>query len=95
MTVTMMANDLQGGLSAFITACPFFSNFNIIYIYTYIYIFFFCLFDISWDTPTAYGGSQARSRIGAVAAGLRQSHGSAGSKPRLRPTPQLMATPDP
>ena len=33
--------------------------------------------------PVAYGGSQARGRIGAVAAGLRQSHSNAGSEPRL------------
>ena len=32
--------------------------------------------------------------MGAVAARLRQSHSNAGSDPRLRPTPQLMATPD-
>ena len=45
-------------------------------------------------TPTAYGGSQARGRIRAVAIGLRQSHSNVGSKPRLQPTPQLTATPD-
>ena len=50
---------------------------------------------ISWAAPTAYGGSQARGRIGAVAAGLRQSHSNAGSEPRLQPTPQLTATWDP
>ena len=49
---------------------------------------------ISWAAPAAYGGSQARGRIGAVATGLRQSHSNAGSEPRLQPTPQLMATPD-
>ena len=43
----------------------------------------------------AYGGSQARGWIGAVATGLRQSHSNVGSKPRLRPTPQLTATLDP
>ena len=43
----------------------------------------------------AYGGSQARGRIGAVAAGLHHSHSNARSGPRLRPTPQLTATPDP
>ena len=32
---------------------------------------------------TAYGGSQARGPIGAVAAGLRQSHSNAGSEPCL------------
>ena len=62
------------------------------------FFFFFCLFvvvAISWAAPAAYGGSQARGRIGAVATGLRQSHSNAGSEPRLQPTPQLRATPDP
>ena len=44
---------------------------------------------ISWAAPAAYGGSQARGRIGAVATGLRQSHSNAGSELRLQPTPQL------
>ena len=43
----------------------------------------------------AYGGSQARGLIGAVAAGLRQSHSNVGSEPDLRPTPQLTAMPGP
>ena len=34
-------------------------------------------------TPVAYGGFQARSRIGAAAASLRHSHSHAGSKPPL------------
>ena len=46
-------------------------------------------------TLVAYGGSLARRLIGAVATSLRQSHGNAASEPRLQPTPQLMATPDP
>ena len=54
----------------------------------------FCLFAISWAAPAAHGGSQARGLIGAVATGLRQSHGKVGSEPRLRPTPQPRATPD-
>ena len=57
--------------------------------------FFFCLFAFSRAAPLVYGGSQARSQIRAVAAGLRQSHSNEGSKPHLQPTPQLMATPDP
>ena len=57
--------------------------------------FFFCLFAVSRAAPTAYAGSQARGRIGAVAAGLHQSHSNAGFEPRLQPTPQLMATLDP
>ena len=43
----------------------------------------------------AYGSSQARGQIGAIAAGLHHSHSNAGSEPRLQPTPQLLATLDP
>ena len=57
------------------------------------FFFFFCLF--SRATPVAYRGSQARGLIGAIASGLRQSHSKVGSKPRLRPTPQFTAMPDP
>ena len=58
-------------------------------------LFFFFFFAFSRAAPEAYGGSQARGRIKAVAAGLCQSHSSAGSEPRLQPTPQLTAMPDP
>ena len=61
-------------------------------IYIYIYIFFFCLFGAA---PEAHGGFQAKGRIQAVATGLHHSHSSAGSKPHLQPSPQLMATLDP
>ena len=60
-----------------------------------ILFFFLSFFAISWASPVAYGGSQTRGRIGAVAASLRQSHSNAGSEPRLQPTPQLTAMPDP
>ena len=43
----------------------------------------------------AHGGSQARGRIRAVAAGLCYSHSNSGSELRLGPTPQLTATLDP
>ena len=62
---------------------------------------FFCLFVCFWSfcpftaTPVACGGSQATGRIGAVAAGLCQSHSNARSEPHLQPTPQLTTTPDP
>ena len=70
--------------------CPrIFPNFNFIFLN-----FYFCLFMISWAAPAAYGGSQARGQIGAVATGLRQSHSNAGSEPHLRPTPQLTAMQD-
>ena len=42
--------------------------------------FFFGLFRAR---PVAYAGSQARSRIGAVAIGLCHSHSNAGSEPCL------------
>ena len=45
--------------------------------------------------PAANGGSQAKGRLRAAAAGLRYSHSNTGSEPSLQPTPQLMATPDP
>ena len=43
----------------------------------------------------AYGGSQARGPIGAVAASLYHSHSKARSEPHLQTTPQLTATLDP
>ena len=63
-------------------------------LFLFVCFVLFCLFAISWAAPAAYGGSQARGLIGAVATGLRQSHSNAGSEPRLQPTPQLTATPD-
>ena len=53
-----------------------------------------CLFAFSRAALAAYGGSQAKGRIGAVATSLCQSHSNAGSELRLQPTPQLIATPD-
>ena len=58
----------------------------------YIYI---CLFAFSRAFPAAYGGSQARGLIGAVATSLHHSHNNARSKPCPQPTPQFMATLDP
>ena len=49
--------------------------------------FFFGLFAFSSATLAAYGGSQTRVLIGAIATGLHQSHSNAGSQPRLQPTP--------
>ena len=56
---------------------------------------FVCLFAFSRASPAAYGGSQARSLIRAVAAGPRHSHSNAGFEVCLQATPQLKATPDP
>ena len=52
---------------------------------------FFIIFFIFRAARVAYG----RDQIGAAAAGLCHSHCNAGSDMHLRPTPQLMATPDP
>ena len=62
------------------------------HIFLYFYFYFFCLFRA---TPTAYGGSQARGWIGAVAAGLQHNHSNAECKPWVWPTAQLLATLDP
>ena len=56
------------------------------------FFFVFCLFG---TTPAAYVGSQARDLIGAIAAGLCQSHSNARSEPCLQPTTQLTLMPDP
>ena len=64
----------------------------------YFFFFFFSffgLFTIPWAASMARGGSQARGRIGAVAAGLRHSHGNTRSEPHLRLMQQLVETPDP
>ena len=71
------------------------SKLSHLYYYFLFFSFLFCLFAISWAAPAAYGGSQARGRIRAVAAGLRQSHSNTGSGPHLQLTLQLVATLDP
>ena len=57
------------------------------------FCFGFCLFAISWATPN--GIWRFPGLIGAVAAGLDQSHSNGGSELRLRRTPQLTEMPDP
>ena len=59
-----------------------------------LFLFFFLvLFFFLRAAPVAYGGFQARGRMGATAASLHHSHSDSGSEPHLRPTPQLVATP--
>ena len=65
---------------------PFFNK-------NFIALFFF--FGLFRAIPMAYGGSQARGRIGVVATSLHHSYSNEGSNPCLRPTPQLKATLDP
>ena len=43
----------------------------------------FLFFAFSRAAPAAYGGSQARGRIGAVATGLHHSHSNTGSESHL------------
>ena len=60
--------------------------------WTYLFIYIFSLFRAASE---ACGGSQARGRIRAGAAGLHHSHGNVGSKMHVQTTPQLPAMPDP
>ena len=63
---------------------------------TFIFIFaFLFFFFLSQATHASYGSSQARGQIGDAAVCLCHSNSNAGSKPHLRPIPQLAATPDP
>ena len=64
------------------------------FIFLFLFLFIY-LFAASTAAPMAYGGPQARGLIGDIAAGLCQNHSNAESELHLRPTPQLMATPDP
>ena len=82
------------GVSQFrlIEYVTYFGNFSFL---RKTFFFFFCLFAFPRSTPATYGGSQASGLIRAVAAGPHQSHSNARSEPRLQPTAQLRATPDP
>ena len=62
--------------------------------YTLVKLYLFVCFFFR-ATAAAYGVSQARGLIGAVASGLHHNHSNSGSEPLLGPTPQLMATLDP
>ena len=49
---------------------------------SFSFLFFFLSFCLFLSRPpSAYGGSQARGPIKAIAAGLRQSHSNARSEP--------------
>ena len=54
-------------------------EYNLIHLSFFLSFFFFFL----RAAPVAYGSSQARGRIGAVAASLHHSHSNVGSKPGL------------
>ena len=65
------------------------------FFFLFFFVFFVVVVAISWAAPAAYGGSQARGLIEAVATGLHYSHSNSGAEPHLQPTPQLPAMPDP
>ena len=56
--------------------------------YFFFFFFFRAVPSSTWKFPD-------KGRIGAIAAGLHHSRSNARYEPHLRPTPQLMATPDP
>ena len=58
----------------------------------YFLSFFFFFFRAA---SMAFGGSQTRGLIGAIAVGLHHSHSNTRSELCLQPIPQLMATMDP
>ena len=53
----------------------------------FIYLFIFNFFGLFRAAPAAYGSSQARGQIRAVAPGLRHSHSNTRFKLHLQPTP--------
>ena len=70
-------------------------DFPVSSLFSVFFFFFFVFLPFVGLLPAAYEGSQARGLIGAPATSLCWSHSNAGSEPRLQPTPQLMAMPDP
>ena len=54
-----------------------------------------CFWSFFRATPAAYGGSQPRDQMGAVAAGLVTATATHDPSLCLQPTPQLTAMPDP
>ena len=59
--------------------------------YLLLIFHFFLYFSLFRATPVAYGGSQDKGPIRAVASTLCQGHSNVGSEPRLQPTPHLTA----
>jgi len=59
------------------------------------FFFFFFFFAFIGAHPPAYGDWKARGRIRAIAAHLHHTHSNVRSEPRLQPTLQLTAMPDP
>ena len=75
-----MSASLQQILLLLVLSIYFILHLYFIAFYLFIYLFF-GLFAVSWAAPTAYGGSQARGQMGAVAIGLCHIHSNARSEP--------------
>ena len=92
-----------GSTSQIPTICPYRHNVNVTTIVPVIttshsdYVLFAFVVFLSFFRAalTAYGGSQARGPIRAMAAGLGHCHSHVESEPQLRPTLQLRAMLDP
>ena len=60
-----------------------------------LHIYFIIIYLLFRAAPVAYGSSQARGQIRAIAAGLQHSHSNLGSELCLQPTPRFTAMLDP
>ena len=58
---------------------PHLSLFDPVYLPLKIMVLHFLFFVFFWAAPMAYGGSQTRGQIRAIAAGLHHSHSNARS----------------
>ena len=88
-----------GGLPSPVPLCqwrPSVTSHSVIHLFNdsiFIYLFVFCLFFRA--APAAYGDSQARGLIRAVATAYARATATPESEPCLRPPPQLPAMLDP
>ena len=85
--ISMIVNDVEH-VSVYLLTIYIFGKMSIQIICLYLnrlfaFIFVFCLLSFLRATPKAYGGSQARGLISAVAAGLHHSHSNTRSEPSL------------
>ena len=77
--VFVLKNDRYRGSdkTSYLESYPFVKSFLSAWHFVWVCLFLRCLFRAA---PAAYGGSQARGRIGAVAAGPHHSHSNTGSE---------------
>ena len=96
LLITLAVDEESGGNPVLCQGCwNFVPAELVLFFFSSLFFFVFCFFCLFRAAPTAYGGSQARGPIRAVAASLCQSHNNARSKSCLQPMPQLIKIPDP